>query len=141
MSILKEHICQLEKDQLTFHQSELTSFFLVALDFRAKHSGVSLTVLEQSVAPNVTSQPQLCCFQEDLETTAEIEGYVIDCLVAMVMKLSEVTFRSLFFKVTAVIWPTAGCHGHQVWMRRLTQVPFLAPSSATGGNPTATSVC
>uniref|UniRef100_H3BVV8 HEAT repeat-containing protein 1 n=1 Tax=Tetraodon nigroviridis TaxID=99883 RepID=H3BVV8_TETNG len=75
MSILKEHICQLEKDQLTFHQSELTSFFLVALDFRAKHSG------------------------EDLETTAEIEGYVIDCLVAMVMKLSEVTFRSLFFKL------------------------------------------
>lgn len=31
--------------------------------------------------------------------TAEIEGYIIDCLVAMVMKLSEVTFRSLFFKV------------------------------------------
>lgn len=39
------------------------------------------------------------CVQEDLEMTAEIEGYVIDCLVAMVMKLSEVTFRSFFFKV------------------------------------------
>lgn len=40
------------------------------------------------------------CDQDDLETTATIEGYVIDCLVAMVMKLSEVTFRTLFFKVT-----------------------------------------
>ena len=37
--------------------------------------------------------------QGDLEKTAEIEGYVIDCLLAMVMKLSEVTFRPLFFKV------------------------------------------
>lgn len=45
MSILKEHIGQLEKDQLSFHQSELTSFFLIALDFRAKHSGVSSMLL------------------------------------------------------------------------------------------------
>ena len=45
MSILKEHISQLEKDQLNFHQSELTSFFLIALDFRAEHSGVSSVVL------------------------------------------------------------------------------------------------
>ncbi|XP_029695501.1 HEAT repeat-containing protein 1 [Takifugu rubripes] len=75
MSILKEHICQMEKDQLNSHQSELTSFFLIALDFRAEHS------------------------EDDLETTATTEGYVIDCLVAMVMKLSEVTFRTLFFKL------------------------------------------
>lgn len=40
------------------------------------------------------------CAQDDLETAATIEGHVIDCLVAMVMKLSEVTFRTLFFKVT-----------------------------------------
>lgn len=45
------------------------------------------------------------CVQDDLEVAAEIEGYVIDCLVAMVMKLSEVTFRSLFFKVKLkIIW-------------------------------------
>ena len=31
--------------------------------------------------------------------TQEIEGSVIDCLLGMVMKLSEVTFRPLFFKV------------------------------------------
>uniref|UniRef100_A0A4W5MAZ5 HEAT repeat-containing protein 1 n=1 Tax=Hucho hucho TaxID=62062 RepID=A0A4W5MAZ5_9TELE len=75
MSILKEHIGHMEKDQLTSHQSELTSFFLIALDFRAQHC------------------------QGDLEKTKEIEGYVIDCLLAMVMKLSEVSFRPLFFKL------------------------------------------
>ncbi|XP_070846670.1 HEAT repeat-containing protein 1 [Chaetodon trifascialis] len=75
MGILKEHISHMEKDQLNFHQSELTSFFLAALDFRAEHC------------------------QGDLEKTAEVEGRVIDCLLAMVMKLSEVTFRPLFFKL------------------------------------------
>ncbi|XP_039991801.1 HEAT repeat-containing protein 1 [Xiphias gladius] len=75
MSILKEHIGHMEKDQLSFHQSELTSFFLTALDFRAQHC------------------------RGDLEKTSEIEGRVIDCLIAMVMKLSEVTFRPLFFKL------------------------------------------
>lgn len=38
--------------------------------------------------------------QGDLEKTTEIEGCIIDCLLAMVMKLSEVTFRPLFFKVS-----------------------------------------
>lgn len=75
MSILKEHIAHMEKDQLNFHQSELTTFFLTALDFRAEHC------------------------QGDLEKTAQIEGSVIDCLLVMVMKLSEVTFRPLFFKL------------------------------------------
>lgn len=44
--------------------------------------------------------------QGDLEKTAEIEGCVIDCLLVMVMKLSEVTFRPLFFKVceSATSW-------------------------------------
>uniref|UniRef100_A0AAQ4RIH4 HEAT repeat-containing protein 1 n=1 Tax=Gasterosteus aculeatus aculeatus TaxID=481459 RepID=A0AAQ4RIH4_GASAC len=75
MSILKEHIGHMEKDQLNFHQSELTSFFLTALDFRAEHC------------------------QGDLQKTAEVEGHVINCLITMVMKLSEVTFRPLFFKL------------------------------------------
>ncbi|XP_053495912.1 HEAT repeat-containing protein 1 [Ictalurus furcatus] len=75
MNILKEHIGHMEKDQLNSHQSELTSFFLSALDIRTKHC------------------------QGDLEKTAEIEGCVIDCLLVMVMKLSEVTFRPLFFKL------------------------------------------
>ncbi|KAF5893881.1 HEAT repeat-containing protein 1, partial [Clarias magur] len=75
MNILKEHIGHMEKEQLNSHQSELTSFFLSALDFRTKHC------------------------QGDLEKTAEIEGCVIDCLLTMVMKLSEVTFRPLLFKL------------------------------------------
>ncbi|XP_030629489.1 HEAT repeat-containing protein 1 [Chanos chanos] len=75
MIILKEHISHMEKDQLNSHQSELTSFFLSALDLRAQHC------------------------QGDLEKTKEIEGYVIDSLLVMVMKLSEVTFRPLFFKL------------------------------------------
>ncbi|XP_053197120.1 HEAT repeat-containing protein 1-like [Scomber japonicus] len=75
MSILKEHITHMEKDQLNFHQSELTAFFLTALDFRAEHC------------------------QGDLASTAQVEGSVMDCLIVMVMKLSEVTFRPLFFKL------------------------------------------
>ncbi|KAI7796665.1 HEAT repeat-containing protein 1 [Triplophysa rosa] len=75
MNILKEHIAQMDKDQLNNHQSELTSFFLSALDFRAQHC------------------------QGDLKKAGEIEGSVIDCLLGMVMKLSEVTFRPLFFKL------------------------------------------
>ncbi|XP_063039615.1 HEAT repeat-containing protein 1 [Engraulis encrasicolus] len=75
MAILKEHITHMDKDQLNSHQSELTTFFLSALDFRAQHC------------------------QGDLEKTKEIEGSVIDCLLGMVMKLSEVTFRPLFFKL------------------------------------------
>ncbi|XP_050980668.1 HEAT repeat-containing protein 1 [Labeo rohita] len=75
MIILKEHITHMEKAELNNHQSELTSFFLSALDFRAQHC------------------------QGDLMKTGEIEGYVIDCLLVMVMKLSEVTFRPLFFKL------------------------------------------
>ncbi|XP_071318828.1 HEAT repeat-containing protein 1 isoform X2 [Trachinotus anak] len=75
MSILKEHVAHMEKDQLSFHQSELTSLFLTALNFRAEHC------------------------QGDLEKTSQVEGSVIDCLLTMVMKLSEVTFRPLFFKL------------------------------------------
>ncbi|XP_061732027.1 HEAT repeat-containing protein 1 [Nerophis ophidion] len=82
MSVLKEHISHMERDQLNFHQSELTAFFLAALDFRAEHC------------------------QGDLASTAQVEGSVIDCLVAMVMKLSEVTFRPLFFKL--LDWSKSG---------------------------------
>lgn len=41
MSILKEHISHMEREQLSVHQSELTSFFLSALAFRAEHKQVS----------------------------------------------------------------------------------------------------
>lgn len=41
MSILQEHIGVMKKEELLSHQSELTTFFLEALDFRAQHSEVS----------------------------------------------------------------------------------------------------
>lgn len=75
MDILKEHIITLEKEQLTAHQSELTAFFMKALDFRAEHS------------------------QDDLEEVGKIEAQIINCLISMVMKLSEMSFRPLFFKL------------------------------------------
>ncbi|XP_066552649.1 HEAT repeat-containing protein 1 [Amia ocellicauda] len=75
MDILKEHIGHMQRDLLASHQSELTGFFLTALNFRAQHA------------------------QDELQKAGETEGHVIDCLLAMVMKLSEVTFRPLFFKL------------------------------------------
>jgi len=47
MSILQEHIGVMKKEELTSHQSQLTIFFLEALDFRAQHSEVSLFPLPQ----------------------------------------------------------------------------------------------
>ncbi|XP_012586409.1 PREDICTED: HEAT repeat-containing protein 1 [Condylura cristata] len=75
MSILRDHIGTMKKEELTSHQSQLTVFFLEALDFRAQHP------------------------ENDLEEIRKTENCIIDCLVAMVVKLSEVTFRPLFFKL------------------------------------------
>ncbi|MEQ2182106.1 hypothetical protein GOODEAATRI_018690, partial [Goodea atripinnis] len=96
MSILKEHIGHMDREQLSAHQSELTTFFLTALDFRAKHSQVS-PVLIHSVSFGAKSLSFL--YQSDLEEAWQVEGGAVDCLIAMVMKLSEVTFRPLFFKL------------------------------------------
>ncbi|XP_024617221.1 HEAT repeat-containing protein 1 isoform X1 [Neophocaena asiaeorientalis asiaeorientalis] len=75
MSILCEHIGVMRKEELASHQPQLTTFFLEALDLRAQHS------------------------ENDLEEIGKTENYIIDCLMAMVVKLSEVTFRPLFFKL------------------------------------------
>ncbi|KAM6138113.1 HEAT repeat-containing protein 1 [Phoenicopterus ruber ruber] len=75
MNILKEHIVGMEKEHLISHQTELTAFFMKALDFRSEHA------------------------QDDLEEVGKTEAYIIDCLISMVMKLSEASFRPLFFKL------------------------------------------
>ncbi|KFO77095.1 HEAT repeat-containing protein 1 [Cuculus canorus] len=75
MNILKEHIAVMEKEHLISHQSELTAFFMKALDFRTEHA------------------------EDDLEEVGKTEAYIIDCLLSMVMKLSEASFRPLFFKL------------------------------------------
>ncbi|XP_063007665.1 HEAT repeat-containing protein 1 [Melospiza melodia melodia] len=75
MNILKEHITGMEKEHLISHQAELTAFFMKVLDFRTEHA------------------------EDDLEEVGKIEAYIIDCLISMVMKLSEASFRPLFFKL------------------------------------------
>ncbi|XP_056423506.1 HEAT repeat-containing protein 1 [Hyla sarda] len=75
MDILREHIATMEKQQLSSHQSELTTFFLKALDYRAEHT------------------------ESDLKEVGSTEGHIIDCFLIMIMKLSEATFRPLFFKL------------------------------------------
>ncbi|XP_008847310.1 HEAT repeat-containing protein 1 [Nannospalax galili] len=75
MSVLQEHIGVMKKEELLSHQAQLTTFFLEALDFRAQHS------------------------EDDLEEVGKAERWIVDCLVAMVVKLSEATFRPLFFKL------------------------------------------
>ncbi|XP_062428148.1 HEAT repeat-containing protein 1 isoform X3 [Rhea pennata] len=75
MNVLKEHIMVMEKEHLISHQSDLTAFFVKALDFRTEHA------------------------QDDLEEVGKTETYIIDCLISMVMKLSEASFRPLFFKL------------------------------------------
>ncbi|CAN8203833.1 unnamed protein product [Coccothraustes coccothraustes] len=75
MNILKEHIVGMEKEHLISHQPELTAFFMKVLDFRTEHA------------------------EDDLEEVGKIEAYIIDCLISMVMKLSEASFRPLFFKL------------------------------------------
>ncbi|NXL34072.1 HEAT1 protein, partial [Glaucidium brasilianum] len=75
MDILKEHIVGMEKEHLIAHQAELTAFFMKALDFRTEHA------------------------QDDLEEVGKTEAYIINCLTSMVMKLSEASFRPLFFKL------------------------------------------
>ncbi|XP_053315982.1 HEAT repeat-containing protein 1 [Spea bombifrons] len=75
MDILQEHIAIMDKQQLSSHQSELTTFFMKALDYRAEHP------------------------ENDLEQVGNTEGHILNCLIIMVMKLSEVTFRPLFFKL------------------------------------------
>ncbi|XP_069810466.1 HEAT repeat-containing protein 1 [Dendropsophus ebraccatus] len=75
MDILREHIATMEKQQLSSHQSELTTFFLKALDYRAEHT------------------------ESDLKEVGDMEGHIINCFIIMIMKLSEATFRPLFFKL------------------------------------------
>lgn len=41
MNILREHIIGMDKENLISHQSELTAFFMKALDFRAEHAQVA----------------------------------------------------------------------------------------------------
>jgi U3 small nucleolar RNA-associated protein 10 len=67
--------------------SELRAFFISALQFRADCSA------EESDAP---------VLPDDI---AQVEGYVVDALVALILKHSESTFRPLYY--TLFHWATS----------------------------------
>lgn len=75
MDILKEHITSLEKDQLTAHQSELTAFFIKALDFRAEHSQVT----------------HLCGRSRDIQVLSKTSAYILIVLTTEIV--SGITHR------------------------------------------------
>ncbi|XP_072026252.1 HEAT repeat-containing protein 1-like [Amphiura filiformis] len=75
MSMLGDHMGALSNDDLHTYHSQIISFFLVALDYRAKHTEMLL------------------------EEVGQIESCVINSLVSMVMKLSEATFRPMYLKL------------------------------------------
>ncbi|XP_019632440.1 PREDICTED: HEAT repeat-containing protein 1-like [Branchiostoma belcheri] len=75
MSVLSERITTMSKDDVTAHQSQTVSFFITALNYRAKHA------------------------QDDFEDVQQVEGHVMEAVLSLVMKLSEVTFRPMFFKL------------------------------------------
>lgn len=55
MVILREHIAHMETEELNAQQTELTTFFLTALDFRAEHCQVS------SAPEGFPSSPRRLC--------------------------------------------------------------------------------
>lgn len=61
MSILQEHIGVMKKDELASHQSQLTTFFLEALDLRAQHPEVSLFPLVQILHLSAKGQRKTGC--------------------------------------------------------------------------------
>lgn len=76
MGMLAESFTGLVSADLTALQSSLTDFFLSALQFR------SLCI------------PGVSAIEVD-----EVENHVINALVAFVLKLSEASFRPLYFKL------------------------------------------
>ncbi|OWF38112.1 HEAT repeat-containing protein 1-like [Mizuhopecten yessoensis] len=75
MSLLEDHIANMSRDDLTSNLPQLQAFFLVCLDFRAKHPDV-----------------------EESDMTL-IEGSIMQTIISMVMKLSESTFRPFLLKL------------------------------------------
>ncbi|XP_023604331.1 HEAT repeat-containing protein 1 isoform X4 [Myotis lucifugus] len=76
----------------------------------ASQANVRLTSLKKTLATTLSPRVLLPAinktykhtqkdWRNDLEEVGKTESHIIDCLVAMVVKLSEVTFRPLFFKL------------------------------------------
>ncbi|ESP03635.1 hypothetical protein LOTGIDRAFT_224297 [Lottia gigantea] len=79
MSILKEHISEMKKEDLDSYQNQLLEFFYKAFDFRIKYSQVIIKHFKSGIIT--------------------IEDSVIPTMTSMVMKMSEASFRPMMFKV------------------------------------------
>ena len=87
LSVLADSFSTLTQSELTQLVSDLTAFFMSALQFRADcSSGASDVPVSQN----------------DIELA---EGYVVEALVVLILKLSESTFRSLYY--TLFHWATS----------------------------------
>ncbi|XP_060070386.1 HEAT repeat-containing protein 1-like [Ylistrum balloti] len=75
MSLLEDHLTNMNYEDLTSNLTQLQTFFLVCLDFRAKHPDV-----------------------EESDVTL-IEGSIMQTIISMVMKLSESSFRPFLLKL------------------------------------------
>nr|CAD7459837.1 unnamed protein product [Timema tahoe] len=74
LHILSDSFTAMSPEERVHHQPYLITFFLEALQFRTDSS-------------------------EGLEAVALVEGHIVDALVALVLKLSESSFRPLYFKL------------------------------------------
>ncbi|XP_013379865.1 HEAT repeat-containing protein 1-like, partial [Lingula anatina] len=75
MSILEGHLSSMSKDDLNSHHNQIVTFFLTALDFRMNNQNLPMLDI------------------------LKIEECVIKPVIAMIMRLSEATFRPMFFKL------------------------------------------
>ncbi|XP_077285744.1 HEAT repeat containing 1 homolog l(2)k09022 [Arctopsyche grandis] len=78
MNMLADSFAGVTGPEFTSLQNDLTTFFISALQFRSDHADNT----------NVTD-----------EQIEQIEEYIIKALVALVLKLSESSFRPLYFKI------------------------------------------
>lgn len=76
MNVLGENLAKLRGNELNEHLPELTNFFLNSLEFRV-----------------------VCNSEATLDTITTVEDYIIRTLTALVLKLSETTFRPFYYKL------------------------------------------
>ncbi|WAR23288.1 HEAT1-like protein [Mya arenaria] len=75
MSVFGEHLTSIPREEMTSHMTQLQTFFLRCLDVRVDF-------------PELSNKK-----------TMELESVTIDTIIAMVLKLSEATFKPFLFKV------------------------------------------
>jgi U3 small nucleolar RNA-associated protein 10 len=87
LSVLADSFSTLTRSELTQLVPDLTAFFISALQFRADCS---------------TGTCDMPVSQDDIE---QVEGFVVEAAVVLVLKLSESTFRPLYY--TLFHWATS----------------------------------